>query len=239
MSKTRTLADLAEEAKIDLCWLAALHQVLHERKNLCGFGDRARKILQADEFDVWFSNEVTSDEKQGFKDVFRKFRTFCKSVDQEKLTGEAKPGGYLNKAAVVYAVAILENFVAQAFEQKFKNGALEKYSSINSYFEVISGKKPGSGKLPKKEYVPNFDKGVEAVLYLAELRHAIVHNHGEMDEKLINAVNKLPSNDTRWDEHRKLNRREGAEVWLHIAKVIIPLLGDAFDFVEKTEISFA
>jgi len=239
MSSTRTLAKLAEEAKIDLCWLAALHQVLHERKNLCGFGDRAREKLQAVKLDVWFSDEVTCDEGKRFKSVFEKFRTFCKTLNHNQLSGEAKPGGYLNKAAVVYAVAILENFVYHAFEQKFKDGALDGFSSLNGYISVISGQKRGTGKVDLKEYIKDFDQGVEPVLYLTELRHSIVHNHGLVDEKLINAVNNLPSDDSRWDEHRFFNRRTDSEIWLHIVKVIIPLLGDAFDFVERAEQAFA
>jgi len=142
-----SVQDLATQAKLDLSWLAALHYALKEGQGC--ISNKAERVLLAPEPQPFGSSapEVTQEDMRNLNDAFAVFCEAAKAAPQHP----ADDGGhYLNKSAIVYAAAVVESFVKQAFDETFgernsdgtlKPGPLEGFASLSSYISVITGQK--------------------------------------------------------------------------------------------------
>lgn len=251
----RSVQELATEARLDLSWLAALHHSLKERQGDITNG--AKKLLLAPKPPRFESSapEVTEKDIRNLDDAFAMFHGLAKAAKR----GPVDDGGhYLNKSAIVYASAIVENFVKKAFDETFgerkldgtiKPGPLDRLASLSGYISVIAGtntksKHRGKRKGKRKPYIADFAVGSEGVCFQAQLRNNIVHAHGVMDPKELNEIEPFLSNieGTKFPVGFKREFlqtcRESGRVWLHVVKVVVPCLWSAFDFVGSAEAKF-
>lgn len=223
---------LAREAKADIAWLAGLHGELKHAKvkpqgwpcDALPMGTFARLMLTDSNMPPFgFSEEVTEEEANYYNEAFGLFRNAV-SEDQ-RVTPTDPAGHYLNKAAVVYAVAVAEYFVVEAFKAKFGTAEpLDSSASLGSYIDVIAKR------------IPGFDEGAKGARFVAQLRHVIVHCGGIVDEKFLGQARKLLDKKT-WNGW-KAEFAEKGPVWLHVVKVTIPCLRWILAFIEEAKEKF-
>lgn len=250
------LQDIAKRAKSDLAWLAANHLVYKTSQHAV--------TRPAKEALVWPEQTVAVTLEMGSPCQVRKhwertvayFRDFCACAGDSPSDA---PGHYLNKAAIVYAVAVLEGFLPEAFYAKFRE-ELEG-ASLHSHVKQIQGRKPfgnlGTSKPTRTVYVADFEQYSHDALFLAALRNAIVHNQGFVDKDFLESVGFVPNRAKVqiWDhgiwatkaafggDYSKTTkdvsgRRVRRQVCLDVAKVVIPYLHHALAFVGKTAEEF-
>ena len=209
---TDELKAIACDAARDLSWLAATHAVL--RTPTINLSEHALALLA-------YPDKFTD------KRIANCFRTFQAYLVRPPRDG---PGHYLNKAAVVYAVAVLEAFLQDSHHAVF--GRSMEGRSLSAYAKTIEG------------HVHGFTDNAKAALFLAQLRHVIVHNHGRVDKKFLDKAK--PIRDTAiWPDSPgpdavsfDSDYIEGQQVCLDVAKVIIPYLDKAVQFVDYAQREF-
>ena len=169
---------------------------------------------------------------------FTKFKACLSSWNPD----EGKIGHYFNNVAVVYAVAILEDFLPKIYDATMGTACREKFgSSLSSQIRAIAGDKEVPG-LPKTVNGFNKKKETKYVLFLARLRNVIVHNDGVPDNDFWNGRgNHATKLEELWDpricSYAEFERKvkEHSQVWLNIDHVIIPYLSHAVDFVDEAK----
>jgi len=247
-----TVPRLAAEAKLDLSWLAFVHNALKELQDCVGH--RALALIQGSRtpsFDV--HPESSSQEAQNLNSAFADFWQVANNATG---TTSDDAGHYLNKSCIVYATAIVESFVKRSFNETFVQvkgdgtfhpGPLDDFASVGGYIDVIAGQKKGKSgnkKFPCHPYIQDFETDTEGVLFMAKLRHNIVHVHGDMNGKEITAIEPAAKNvDGRQFPAGFANQfvsecRNQKRVWLHVVKVVMPCLWSAFRFVDDAEQKF-
>jgi hypothetical protein len=247
-----TVSTLAAEAKLDLSWLAFVHQALKELQDCVGH--RALALIRGSRPPSFVVHRESS--QQEALNLNSAFADFWGMAHSAPGATSDDAGHYLNKSCIVYATAIVESFVKRRFDEtfvpreqngKFQPGPLDDFASLNRYIEVITGGKAGKSgkaKFPRKVYRESFRTGNEGVLFMAKLRHNIVHAHGEMNDKEITAIEPAAKNvDGRQFPAGFANEficecRKQKRVWLHVVKVVMPCLWSAFRFVDDAEGKF-
>jgi hypothetical protein len=240
--------ELATEARLDLSWLAALHYALKEVQGC--ITNRAKDLLLAPNSPRFDSSasEVTQEDICNLNNAFAIFHNVAKAVPGSPVDDV---GHYLNKSAIVYAAAVVENFVKRAFDETFggrnsdgalKPSPLEHSASLSSCISFITGPKAGKGK--RRSYIKDFAVGSEGVSFLAGLRNNIVHAHGMMSNGELVRITPLLERvaDKGFPigfEKQFLNEcRTSGRVWLHVVKVVVPCLRCAVDFISSAEAKF-
>ena len=203
---------VAEQYKSDLAWLAGFHEIVKlyqkraeafakdtkacaELRNLLPLPQAVLSLPLPEHFPAGLIRE-------------RFERTFCRSA---KPFSSDNFGHYLNKVAVVYAAAILEAFLEEAYEARTGGASIkpspDRSGSVTAYVKLISdpSKKPCQPAPSPWEhvYVDDFNTCADKVLELDNLRHKVVHEHG------------------------------AAQMDLAVDTVIMPHLEDAILFIDK------
>ena len=189
---------VAETYNSDLAWLAAFHEVVKlyqkraehiandtnspaELKDLMPLPDRVLRLPLPPTYPAGT-----------IKEKFE--RTFCKRA---KPFSSDEFGGYLNKMAVVYAVAILEAFLEEVYEKRTGGASVkpgpDRSATVTTYVNWISDQ---TAKLPQKPppglqhvWIQDFDKCAKQAIALDDLRHKVVHDHGKVKIELaVNTV---------------------------------------------------
>jgi hypothetical protein len=215
------LKERAISAKCDLAWLAATHWGVRN--------EESSSIKVAEDI---LLNPHKLENKRGER-IFSGFSKFYKSKKKKCKAPSDDAGHYLNKSAVVYADAIIQAFLGDSslifsqihkLQKKSVGGMLdeinEKLRKLLSYREVCSAKH---------------------VRFIAQLRHVITHNSGEVDEQFFQKCTndeECTSNgklydETIWSEEKfEKDFAIGKQVSLPVGEVVIPYLKHAFDFVD-------
>ena len=209
------LDEITERAKSDLAWHAFVHKAAW-----------------------WHRVEITKD-AAGF--LFWPDMFFAQSPSllglmkslKERIKGlpSDNPGHYLNKQAVVYATAVLEAFLPEAYEARVRLGITGQ--SLNYFVKFISGKAKQADYQPGHLIISGFEATAQHACFLAYLRHVIVHNAGEVDQCFLSSA--MPLRDTciwRTEKDFVQDYQLKCQVCVDIDKVIIPYLEHAVVFVE-------
>jgi len=240
------LKELAARTKSDLAWLAGNHVVLKARQG--GISETAGAILTYPErfigVDPRIGPKQAREAYQRAVDAFSHFRQATTKPPTDDV------GHYLNKAAVVYAVALLEGFLSEAYKEATGEGLA--WSDLRKMIEVIIKKRP---RIPAADHqdqnygpaVANSEKWAHGALFLCELRNVIVHEQGYVNRDFLRGAGARGTDISPiWDEtiwpskeefeqdfSEKDEKGERRQVCLDYTKVILPYLQQALDFVDK------
>lgn len=258
------LTDLARIAACDLAWLAANHLVLKSVQQ--SLQTTAAATLTLPEHHIFVPNGLFAPEKarqvwENAVSAFHLLRKRAASPPQDD------PGHFLNKAAVVYAVAVVEGFLDEAYKASYK-AAFGKEpesgpSSVRSAVEVIAGITLKNCKRPKRyktaEYPANGQTWAKHALFLAEVRNIIVHGQGRVDEKFLVKVGysqvagcsgsvQALWEDPPWSSRAEFYRdnhplnpadpNDRGQVCLDVSRVVIPYIERCATFVEDVPEKF-
>jgi hypothetical protein len=232
------VTEAGRAARRDLAWLAAVHVVLKScQQDVPG---KAAYLLTYPELALQVTNYSPQEARRIWVDGIGHFHAFR---DWIRDPARDNPGAYLNKSAVVYAVAVLEEFLQTAVKAKEQLRHLS-IRTLEALVERVQGKELRNGISAKrrkakkrKVLVSDFENKARDVLFLSALRHVIVHKGGVVDQEFLAAVG-YPSGDPKWDPRiwatpadfwRDYEEKKPAT--LAIEKVIIPYLRYAGDFV--------
>ena len=247
--------DVATNAKRDLAWLAAVHQGIKQFQGQAG--EIAKSLLAWPELVLRepVDDRPPTELRAAWERTVGDFAYLRSSAVKPP---RDNPGHYLNKAAVVYAVSILEDFLPKAFEAAFGKNELEGKASLDKQIAFIQGATPtnfalcDSGAAAKLEkgatkYVKDFEDLARHVLFMAQQRHVIVHNYGEVNNRFLEMCGIEPNtgrlksgakqlwDSAVWrDEAAFLeNNPMGGDLDLTINSVIVPYIRHAVEFVDE------
>jgi len=175
------------------------------------------------------------------------------------------PGHYLNKAALVYAATVVEGFLSDAYRigwnAVYPNHDLDRIpASIRTFVGILGKKRDQKGNKNPGCYTTQYPENTLTwacdALFLAEVRHAIVHKQGRVDEKFLNQVgaNEYEAGkkaDEIWAKdiwgslaefkkdftppNANVNGPERfSQVCLNITKVIVPYLAKCAAFIDAS-----
>jgi len=200
------LKKLSEETVSDLCWLAGFHAVGK-------FYEKTGESLDATQRQVSYRplpEDVVQDSRwQDF--TLPAIRPQMERTFRPPVQGESPRdfGHYLNQVAVVYAVAILEAFLEDAYEKRTGGASLRSKSdralSLPRYIRILAGEEEPPQAHADHVVVDDLRNRVPLIARmekLAQLRNEIVHAH-----------------------------RESEKINLHVGLVVMPLLEEAVVFV--------
>jgi len=262
------LQGLADNAKSNLAWIAANHTFFKSHQQ--DAPGAASALLALPERHLGVQVEQFSSPKQARKTWEKAVEDFHKLRDYASGSPADDPGHYLNKAALVYAAAVVEGFLSDAYRTGWK--AVYPGTNLNQVptsvrrFVVILGKmldQKGSPKGNKNSdpykntrYPENTLTWACDALFLAEVRHAIVHNQGRVDEKFLEKVGAkeydsgkmageiwakdIWSNLADFQKDFKPPRpnesgpERFSQVCLNITKVIVPYLAKCAAFIDTS-----
>lgn len=197
---------LSEETVSDLCWLVGFHAVVK-------FYEKTGESLDVSQRQASY-RPLPEDVLQGsrWQDFtllairFQMERTFRPPVQGES---PRDFGHYLNQVAVVYAVAILEAFLEEAYEKRTGGASLRtrrnRALSLPRYIAILANEEKPPQEHEDHVVVDDLRKRVPLITRmeeLAQLRNDIVHAH-----------------------------QESEKIDLHVGKVVVPLLEEAIGFV--------
>lgn len=190
------LQQLANPAKSDLAWLAANHVFFKSSQQFAT--PSAASILSLPEHNI----RVPVEQFTSVEEARRVWNQAVEAFHELRPCALGRPrneaGGYLNKAAVVYAIAIVEGFLSDSYEETWKarynTPPRKDPASMRSFVGIFGGLRNHNGN-PKNCYKHKRDNCPENdlqwardAIFLAEIRHAIVHNQGRVDEKFLKKV---------------------------------------------------
>lgn len=245
-----TLQEIANRANSDIAWLAASHLVYKTAQQ--GVLQPAKAALTWPEqmllvTPAFGTPEAVRSHWESLVGYFKDFRSCAGDAPTDD------PGHYLNKVAVVYAVAILEGFLQDAFFAKY--GTKLQGSSLARQVEYIQGKplfgaSAGNEVRPRAVYIPDFENCAHHALFLGALRNAIVHNRGFVNDFFLRDVGYQPNQAKTevWDhgiwrtranfkqDYTKTEvdcsgKKVRRQICLDVAKVVIPYMHRALCFV--------
>jgi len=225
------IANIADNAKNDLSWLAAIHVVLKSsQQNLL---PQSKELLEMPETKIKIHNLPPNESRKLQKKTVEIFNKFCDCAIKIPSKG---PGHYLNMSAILYVDAIIQTFLDRIFYE-IKRQELQVYS-IRSKFKVY---------LDNNIIHYTCLENAKHVLFISGLRHKISHNNGFVDDKFLDkcgidiSTMSLKLGETPlWDEdiwpneeafNQSYKLNEYAD--LSIDTVIIPYLKHSIDFIEE------
>jgi len=200
------LKKLSEETVSDLCWLAGFHAVVK-------FYEKAGESLDENQRQAHY-RPLPEDVLQGSRwqnVTLPAIRPQMERTFRPAVQGESPRdfGHYLNQVAVVYAVAILEAFLEDAYEKRTGGASLRSKSdralSLPRYIRILAGEEEPPQAHADHVVVDGLRSRVPLIArmeQLAQLRNDIVHGH---------------------QESQKIN--------LDVGLVVMPLLEDTVPFV--------
>ena len=180
----------------------------------------AIKRCQAQIVDLAAGAIVFPENHKTYRDVYwllRRIETFVQSKPSDG------PGHYMNKAAVVYLMSLVEYFV-QGVHEELCDGAKFSRTPFGKRLCDIG-----------KELSDFYEaEPVKRIRLLTELRNQVVHNRGMVTEEFLKRTEGLAACWPEVAEEFKCLFREGRQVCLDISKVVLPGLKYALDFVDYT-----
>lgn len=212
----QTLTALAKTAKSNLAWIAANHTFFKSHQQYAP--GAASELLALPE--RYLGVPVAQ-----FPSPQQAREAWDKAVaDFGELRGSVSgpptddPGHYLNKSAVVYAVATVEGFLSDAYREagkarchatapKSAPASLRPLVAIFGRLQNHKGKGNPAGKHPE-----NTLHWARDALFLAEVRHTIVHNQGRVDEQFLK---KVGAED--YDTAKRADEIWAKDIWPHLA----------------------
>ncbi len=146
--------------------------------------------------------------------------------------------GFLNKSAVIHAVGTVEEFLVRSFEARFARRIWN--FGLTGLIKVVSSGKCSKGDLLQEPWIPCYSKDKEHMRFLAQMRHAIVHQDCRATSQILSSLVSNRDNGI-WPKDSDLRseiKRNGGRVILSITKVVIPYLARAAEFVESSRQAF-
>ncbi|MBL7140720.1 MAG: hypothetical protein ISS74_07405 [Planctomycetes bacterium] len=254
----KNLEALAAPAKSDLAWLAAYHIFFKTSQQHAPAS--ASSVLTIPEQSIRVPVEqFPSPEKArcAWEQAVQAFHDLRRCALNE---ARDNPGHYLNKAALVYAVAVVEGFLSDAYkagwQAAYPNHDLINRipASVRPLVGILGHLKDRNGKpypgCYNKKYPENTLLWARDALFLAEIRHAVVHRQGKVDCKFEEAVGWKGNGDPIWDDaiwptpqaferdfinppDRK-DPNQPVQVCLDLTKVVIPYMPKCVAFIDAS-----
>jgi len=211
-----TVDELAERTASDLSWHAFVHKA--------AWWHRVEITKDASAFLFW--PHLFFQKAPQLLGLLKSLKGRIKALPSDN------PGHYLNKQAIVYAVAVLEAFLPEAYAAQV--GLPMPGQSLNFFVKFISNNADPKHYQTGHKIIQDFDQTARHACFLAEMRHVIVHRGGQVDSKFLGKI--VPLRDVciwRTGEDFAQDFQDGAQVCVDVDKVVIPYLEHAVSFVEN------
>jgi len=213
----QNLKVMADKTKLQLAWLVPLYWVLHDQK---------AKIK-----DITDSFIDEPERFQGPGERMREIRDRAVQIiceaEQRGEKREDDPGHYLNKAAIVYAMTLIDRFVQQVYLAMYRKKSVG-HLFFGTLLCKIAKKLPGFYDTPE----------VKRIRLLAEIRNNIIHDFGKVNQDLLDKADlaevwpEMGGEQGFRDANEIQDLQNPPNVDLNILRVGLPALDYCTDFVE-------